>query len=45
MIEGYKREYGASCVIPGLAVKGTYTFSERQKGLESIGQNDASASS
>ena len=45
MIEGYKREYGASCVIPGLAVKGDYTFNEVQKWLESIGQNNASASS
>lgn len=45
MIEGYKREYGASRVVPGLAVKGDYTFSEMQKWLESIGLNDASASS
>ena len=45
MIEGYKKEYGASCVIPGLAVKGDYTFNEVQKWLESIGQNNASASS
>ncbi len=45
MIEGYKREYGASRVVPGLAVKGDYTFSEMQKWLESIGVNDASASS
>ena len=37
MIEGYKKEYGASCVIPGLAVKGDYTFIEVQKWLESIG--------
>lgn len=43
MIEGCKKEYGASRVVPGLAVKGTYTFSEVQKWLESIGQNDASA--
>lgn len=45
MIEGYKKEYGASCVIPWLAVKGTYTFSEVQKWLESIGLSDASTSS
>lgn len=45
MIEEYKRECGTSCVIPGLAVKGTYTFSEVQKWLELIGLNDASASS
>lgn len=45
MIEGYKKEYGASYVVSELAVKGTYTFSEMQKWLESIGQNDASASS
>lgn len=45
MIEGYKKEYSASCVVLGLAVKGTYTFNEVQKWLESIGQNNASASS
>lgn len=45
MIEGYKKEYGASCVVLGLPIKGTYTFSEMQKWLESIGLNDASASS
>lgn len=45
MIEGYKKEYGASCVVPGLVVKGDYTFSEVQRWLESIGLNDASASS
>ena len=45
MIEGYKREYGASHVVPGLVVKGDYTFNEVQKWLESIGQNNASASS
>lgn len=31
MIEGYKKECSASCVVPGLAVKGDYTFSEVQK--------------
>ncbi len=45
MIEGYKKEYSASRVVPGLVVKGTYTFSKVQKWLESIGQNDASTSS
>jgi len=45
MIEEYKRECGTSRVIPGLAVKGTYTFSEVQKWLESIGLDDASTSS
>ena len=42
MIEGYKKEYSASRVLLRLTVKGTYTFSEMQKWLESIGQNDAS---
>lgn len=37
MIEGYKKQYGASRVVPGLAVKGTYTLSEVQRWLESIG--------
>ena len=45
MIEEYQRECGASRVMPGLAVKGTYTFVEVQKWLESIGLNNASASS
>lgn len=45
MIEGYKKECSTSCVVPGLAVKGDYTFSEVQKWLESIGLNDASTSS
>lgn len=45
MIEGYKKERRASRVILGLAVKGDYTFDEVQKWFESIGQNDASASS
>ncbi len=45
MIEGYKKEYGASYVVSELAVKGTYTFSEMQKWLESIGLSDASTSS
>lgn len=45
MIEGYKKECSASRVVLGLPVKDTYTFSEMQKWLESIGQNDASASS
>ena len=44
MIEGYQRECGASRVIPGLAAKGTYTFSEVQKWLDSIGLSDASTS-
>lgn len=42
MIEGYKKECSASRVVLGLPVKDTYTFSEVQKWLESIGQNDAS---
>lgn len=45
MIEEYQRECGASRVIPGLAAKGTYAFSEVQKWLESIGLDDASTSS
>lgn len=45
MIKEYQRECGASRVIPGLAVKGTYTFSEVQRWLESIGLNNASTSS
>ena len=45
MIEEYQRECGASRVMPGLAVKGTYTFVEVQKWLESKGLNNASASS
>ena len=45
MIEEYQRECGASRLMPGLAVKGTYTFVEVQKWIESIGLNDASASS
>lgn len=45
MIEEYKKECGASRVMPGLAVKGTYTFSEVQKWLESMGLDDASTSS
>ena len=45
MIEEYQRECGASRLMPGLAVKGTYTFVEVQKWLESIGLNDTSASS
>ena len=45
MIEEYKRECGTSRVIPGLAVKGTYTFGEVQKWLDSIGLDDASTSS
>ena len=45
MIEEYQRECSASRVMPGLAVKGTYAFNEVQKWLESIGLNDASASS
>ncbi len=45
MIEEYQRECGTSRMMPGLAVKGTYTFSEVQKWLESIGLNDASTSS
>ena len=45
MIEEYQRECGASRVMPGLAVKGTYTFSEVQKWLDSIGLDNASTSS
>ena len=45
MIEEYKKECGASRVMPGLAVKGTYTFSEVQNWLESMGLSDASTSS
>lgn len=45
MIEEYQRECGASRVMPGLAAKGTYTLSEVQKWLESIGLSDASTSS
>ena len=45
MIEEYQRECGASRVMPGLAVKGTYTFSEVQKWLDSIGLDDANTSS
>ena len=45
MIEEYKKECGASRVMPGLAVKGTYTFSEVQNWLESMGLDDASTSS
>jgi len=45
MIEEYQRECGASHVTPGLAVKGTYTFSEVQKWLDSIGLDNASTSS
>ena len=45
MIEEYQRECGASRVIPGLAAKGTYTFSEVHKWLESMGLSDASTSS
>ena len=45
MIEEYQRECGASRVIPGLAAKGTYTFGEVQKWLESMGLDDASTSS
>ena len=45
MIEEYQRECSTSRVIPGLAVKGTYTLSEVQKWLDSIGLSDASTSS
>ena len=45
MIEEYQRECGTSRMMPGLEVKGTYTFSEVQKWLESIGLNNASTSS
>ena len=45
MIEEYQRECSTSRVIPGPAVKGTYTFSEVQKWLDSIGLDDASTSS
>lgn len=44
MIEEYQRECGASHVMPGLATKGTYTFSEVQRWLESIGLNNVSTS-
>ena len=45
MIEEYQKECGASRVMPGLAVKGTYTFDEVQKWLDSIGLDNASTSS
>ena len=45
MIEEYQRECSTSRVIPGLAAKGTYTLSEVQKWLDSIGLDDASTSS
>jgi flavodoxin len=45
MIEEYKKECGTSRVMSGLAVKGTYTFNEVQKWLDSIGLDDASTSS
>ena len=45
IIEEYQRECSASRVMPGLAVKGTYTFSEVQKWLDSIGLDNASTSS
>ena len=45
MIEEYQGECGASRVMPGLAVKGTYTFSEVQRWLDSIGLSNASTSS
>ena len=45
MIEEYQGECSASRVMPGLAVKGTYTFSEVQKWLDLIGLDNASTSS
>ena len=45
MVDEYQKECSTSRVIPGLAVKGTYTFREVQKWLNSIGLDNASTSS